>query len=61
MLNWDVVNLNFTTSQFDTFTHLLNYAIIWLWKNLRQLFKDNLNTDFITAVLSNPRQKRARQ
>ena len=26
-------------------------------ENLRQLFKDNLNTDFITAVLSNPRQK----
>ena len=26
-------------------------------ENLRQLFKDNLNTDFITAVLSNPRPK----
>lgn len=26
-------------------------------ENLRQIFKDNLNTEFITATLSNPRQK----
>lgn len=58
MPNGDVVNFNFTTSLFDIIYTSDELRYNMTMENLRQLFKDNLNTEFITAILSNPRQKK---